>query len=70
MLQFAVSYCGAATVDGVSANANNCDLAYKDSTGAQKYLLWTHKGRFWIKVLNSLGYAIPQSGTLNASDTN
>lgn len=49
------------------ASATNFDLVYKDTGGATVYRLFTLKGKYAVKVLNSLGYAIPQNVDLQTT---
>ena len=43
------------------ANATNCDFAYYTAGGhTLTYQVFTTKGKYWVKVLNALGYAVPQ----------
>ena len=42
------------------ANATNCDYSMVDSSGVVKYFVFTNVGRYYVKILNSLGYAVPQ----------
>lgn len=42
------------------ATSGNCDYVYIDSSGNVQYFKFTTKGKYWVKVLNSLGYACPQ----------
>ena len=44
----------------VGGTSNDCAFSYVDSSGAQQYRKWTNKGRYWAKILNALGYAVPQ----------
>lgn len=43
------------------ANATNCDYAAVDTGGTTIYRLWTPYGKYVVKILNSLGYALPQN---------
>lgn len=52
---FVVSYC--ATLAG---NENNADIVFKASDGSLVYRRYSSFGKYCVKVLNSLGYAIPQ----------
>ena len=53
---FLVNNCLTAT----GASATNCDLAYLNSSGTAQYRLFTNVGKYYVKVLNALGYSIPQ----------
>lgn len=50
------TYCCTST----GASATNCDYIYIDSAGTVNYRLWNNKGRYFVNILNSLGYAVPQ----------
>lgn len=51
---FLYSYC---TGTGTSANTDyTCTL----SDGTVSYRKFTNKGKYWVKVLNALGYALPE----------
>lgn len=64
---FLISYCSS-TVGATSANT---DYTYVDTNGVVKYNVLTTKGKYWIKVLNALGYALPQGVDLQTgSDWN
>lgn len=53
---FLFAYC----CTGAGASSGNCDYIYIDSTGTANYRLWSAQGRYWVNILNSLGYAVPQ----------
>lgn len=48
------------------ATSANCDYSYIDSSGNQTYAVLTKKGKYYLKVLNSLGYALPQGINLQS----
>lgn len=48
----------------VGANSGNCDYSWYAADGTLHYEKFTTKGKYWVKVLNSLGYAIPQGVNL------
>lgn len=60
---FIRDYCATTT----GATASNCDYSYINSSGTTVYMLFTTKGRYWVKVLNSLGYAVPQGVDLRSN---
>lgn len=41
------------------ATQQNCDFTAVNANGNRTYYLLTNKGKFYVKVLNALGYAIP-----------
>lgn len=53
----------------LTANANNCDYAWKDTSGTQQYGRFSNKGKYWVKILNALGYALPQGVNLQTSSS-
>lgn len=53
---FIESYC---TVSS-GATAANCEYSFINGSGVTQYRTFDSKGKYWIKVLNSLGYALPQ----------
>ena len=55
LFNFVVNYC---TVLG---NATNTNLTYVSSSGTVSYRKFTNQGRYWVKILNSLGYALPEN---------
>lgn len=48
---------------------SNKEFQYTDPTGTLKKVMFTPVGRYWIKVLNSLGYALPQGVDLRTNST-
>ena len=58
---FVNSYCTTA------GNATNAQYVFINSSGTVNYKIFTNVGRYWVKVLNSLGYAIPQGVDLQTS---
>lgn len=48
------------------ASATNYDITYTDPNGNQAYRLLLPRGRFFQKVLNSLGYVIPENADLQS----
>lgn len=48
-------------VTTTGATQSNCDFVRLNSSGAAGYYLLTNKGRYYVKVLNSLGYTLPQN---------
>ena len=53
---FIVSYC--ATVAGI---ATNSQYTFVNSSGSLVYRKFSNQGRYWVKILNSLGYALPEN---------
>lgn len=43
----------------VDATADNCDYAYKNEAETVIYRRFTKEGKYYIKVLNALGYSLP-----------
>lgn len=52
--QFVRLYC---TTTG---NATNSQFTFVDGNGTTNYRIFTNVGKYWVKVLNALGYALPQ----------
>lgn len=48
---------------------NNKEFQYTDPTGTLTKVVFTAQGRYWIKVLNALGYALPQGVDLRTNST-
>ena len=53
---FIRDYCCSST----GATAANCDWSYTNGSGTIVYMLFTNQGRYWLKILNALGYVAPQ----------
>ena len=51
------------------ATAANSQFNYVDSSGTTKYNLFTKQGKYWIKILNALGYALPQGVDLRTTSS-
>ena len=62
---FINSYC----TTSVGVNATNCQYTYVDASGTVIYRRWTNKGRYWVKILNALGYACPENVDLQTTST-
>lgn len=50
--------------DSTGASANSFDIQYGDANGSTVYTNLTARGKYYVKILNSLGYAIPQNAGL------
>lgn len=61
--QFVRLYC---TTTG---NATNSQFTFVDGNGTANYRIFTNVGKYWVKVLNALGYAIPQGIDLRTTST-
>ena len=44
-----------------SGNVNNADYVFVGSNGTVNYRVFTAEGKYYIKVLNALGYALPEN---------
>lgn len=53
----------------LSATVVNADYSWLDTNGQATYGRFSTKGRYWVKVLNALGYALPQGVDLRTSST-
>lgn len=62
--QFLTSSAVSSTTGATQANA---DYVYKTSGGTYTYYRFTPRGRYYVKVLNALGYALPQGADGNTS---
>ena len=47
--------------------ATNNDCSYTKSDGTIGYRVFTTKGKYWMKIMNALGYTIPQGVDLQTS---
>lgn len=54
---------------GVGATSANTDYSYVNSSGVASYRLLTDKGKYYVKILNALGYALPQNVDLQAGSS-
>lgn len=50
-----------------SGTSSSYDIKYEDSNGTMTYVTLTNRGRYFVKILNSLGYSIPQNVNLVVS---
>ena len=57
------TYC-LTTTGATSANA---DYSYIDNSGTTQYMIFTTVGKYWAKVMNSLGYAMPEGVDLRST---
>lgn len=69
MAGFIRQYCVAPQVGSTVANASNSVWTYENASGAPVYNLFTEKGKYYVKILNALGYPMPadfsqQTGSL------
>lgn len=71
LFQFILTNCTSGYVIGTSipADASNADVIYKNTTGTEAYLCFTEIGKYYVKVLNALGYAIPENVNLKTGST-
>ena len=65
LMDFIINHC--CTNNG--ATATNCDFTFIGSGGTAGYRLFTNVGRYWVKVLNSLGYSVPQNCDYRTTST-
>lgn len=61
--EFARNYCLTTT----GATASNSNYTIVNSSGTTEYYIFTDVGRYYIKVLNALGYSLPQGVDLRTS---
>lgn len=60
LVNFVLYGCSGTLITGTGASASNSQFTYLDGNGTLCYRLFTDKGRYVVKVLNALGYALPQ----------
>lgn len=65
LAEFVCTYCFAPVSEEDSLE--NCDVAYTNASGNYEYRRYSEYGRYWVKILNSLGYAVPQGINLSTS---
>lgn len=65
LVTFIRTYCVVET----GATATNCDFVWTGNTGTVHYCLFTTVGKYYVKVLNSLGYATPEGADLRTTST-
>lgn len=46
--------------EDVTATDDNVEFQYINSSGTTVKCVFSNKGRYWVKILNALGYALPQ----------
>ena len=56
LTEFILNFC----VTGTGATATNTQVTYVDSNGTTQYRIFTPAGKYYVKILNALGYTIPQ----------
>lgn len=59
----------ASLVTGIGADSGTCDFTFIGSDGTVGYRILTTKGKYVNKILNSLGYSIPQGINLQTGST-
>ena len=52
-----------------NGTAVNTQYTYVNSNGNVQYCVFSNKGRYWVKILNSLGYALPENVDLQTTST-
>lgn len=52
-----------------AGTANNYDVTYIDGSGNRAYRLFTNRGKYIVKIMNALGYALPQNVDIQTSST-
>lgn len=62
---FIRTYC----VTETGATSANCDFVWTGNTGTAHYCLFTTAGKYYVKVLNALGYAVPEGVDLQTTST-
>lgn len=69
LVNFLLYGCSGTLLTGTGAIFSNSQFTYVDSSGNTTYRLFTNKGRYVVKVLNALGYTIPQGVDLQTGST-
>ena len=54
---------------GTGATSSNCDYSYIGVGGTVGYRIFTDAGKYFVKVLNSLGYSCPQGVDLQTTSS-
>ena len=65
LFQFIYNYC----ITTTGANSGNTDFSFVNNSGTIIYNLLTKKGKYYVKVLNALGYALPQGVDTRSGST-
>ena len=55
--------------NSTAGSATNYDVTYIDGSGNRAYRLFTDKGKYILKIMNALGYALPQNVDIQTSST-
>ena len=63
---FIWNYCATITT-GVTAT--NCEYSYVATNGTTNYRKFSPQGKYWVKILNALGYALPQGVDMQSTST-
>lgn len=66
---FIRDYCSIDNSADPTIDATNCDWGYRQANGNTVYCKFTTVGKYYIKILNSLGYAVPQNPYYLSSST-
>ena len=61
---FIYNYCAT-----VTANATDAEYVYVATNGNLVYRKFSNQGRYWVKILNSLGYALPENCDMQTTST-
>lgn len=52
---------------GNAVSASVAEYSWIDASGTAQYRSFSNQGRYWVKILNALGYALPQGVDLQTS---
>ena len=55
------------TAISTTGTSSNADFVYTDASGNLQYRVLTRKGKYMVKILNALGYALPSGVDLQTS---
>ena len=56
-------------ITSVGATSANTEFTFVSNAGNVVYNVFTNKGRYFVKILNSLGYALPENVDLQTTST-
>lgn len=68
LANYICTYCLEPTTGGSSVDPDVADIAFTDASGAIKFRKFSAYGKYWIKILNALGYTVPEYIDLKETD--
>ena len=69
LFSFFNDYCTTGTTGGSAVTSANTEFTYFDIAGTIVYKVFTAQGKYWKKVMNALGYTVPQGVDLRTNST-